>query len=298
VEWTATSNQSWFTLSAESGVTGPEPDTLWVEVDRTTLPLSETSYATLRIADAENDVRTILFRANKVAEPARGFVEIARFPHDPHAFTQGLEWLDGALIEGTGLNGESTLRRVDLETGIAQQSVALGPEVFGEGLTVWNDRILQLTWLAQEAYVWDATTFAPLDTLAYPTQGWGLTHDAERLIMSDGTANLYFRDPDTFTELGRVGVTTGRVPLNRLNELEWIDGLVWANVWLTDYIVRIDPATGLVVDWLDLTGLLPSEYAAAADVLNGIAWDAANERLFVTGKDWPLLFEIEPLPFD
>jgi glutamine cyclotransferase len=300
VSWTAevSALQPWLSLSAGSGMTADETDTLWAQADRTGLPLYRDSFAQVTIRDAGNDTRTLLFRTNHVSEPVRGYAEVARYPHDPTAFTQGLEWHDGALIEGTGLYGRSQLRRVELATGAVLESRELRPEFFGEGVTVWNDTVIQLTWRAHKAFTWSVGALALQDSFSYATEGWGLTHDDARLIMSDGSRRLVFRTPGTFQPIGEVEVTASDTTVANLNELEWIDGYVWANVWLTDYIARIDPATGRVEDWLDLTGLLPAEYDATANVLNGIAYDAASDRLFVTGKEWPLLFEIRPVALD
>lgn len=219
------------------------------------------------------------------------------YPHDAQAFTQGLQYVDGTLYEGTGIEGQSTLRRVDLESGAVEQRVDLPPGVFGEGIAVLGERIYQLTWKDQVAYLWDRATFDLLDTFTYATEGWGLTLDGERLIMSDGSSTLYFRDPATFTETGRVDVTLHGQPIDRLNELEFVDGELFANVWTTDFFVRIDPASGVVTGVVDLSGLLATvPVSAPVDVLNGIAYDAAGGRLFVTGKYWPALFEIELVP--
>ena len=216
--------------------------------------------------------------------------------HDPDAFTQGLVYLDGVLYEGTGLNGQSSLRRVTLETGEVQQIHHLEEQFFGEGIAVFGDRIIQLTWRSQVGFVYDRQSFELLQQFSYPTEGWGLTHDGERLIMSDGTATLYFLDPQTFAALGSVEVRDQR-PVSRLNELEYIDGQIYANVWQTDRIARISPQTGKVTGWINLRNLLlPEDRRQRVDVLNGIAYDAAQQRLFVTGKWWPKLFEIELIP--
>jgi len=216
------------------------------------------------------------------------------YPHDPDAFTQGLVYLDGQLYEGTGLYGASSLRRVDLQTGQVLQRYDLSGEYFGEGIAVLNDKIYQLTWQSQVGFVYDRITFNRLAQFTYPTEGWGLTHDGRRLIMSDGSAKLYFLDPQTLARLGEITVHDGETEIVRLNELEYINGEVWANVWQTDWIARIDPQTGQVLGWIDLSGLLgPEDRTRPVDVLNGIAYDAERGRIFVTGKWWPRLFEIE-----
>ena len=213
------------------------------------------------------------------------------FPHDPAAFTQGLVFVDGTLYEGTGRNGESALRKVELATGSVQQQIKLPAQHFGEGITVMNGKVYQLTWQTHVGFVYDFATFRQLQSFYLPGEGWGITHDGSRLIISDGTANLRFFDPATLKETGRVQVTEDDKPLDRLNELEFINGEVWANVWYTDFIVRIDPATGKVTGKLDLSGL--HQQRTADDVLNGIAWDASSQRLFVTGKLWNTLYEIK-----
>ena len=229
--------------------------------------------------------------------PVYGYRVVNEYPHDSEAFTQGLVYHDGVFYEGTGQYGESTLRRVDPETGEVLQSVALDPEHFGEGIAVLGDRISQLTWETETCFVYDRETFALLETFDYPTEGWGLTTVGDRLIMSDGSSRLVFRDPETFARIGSVDVLhSGGVPLEGLNELEFVDGEVWANVYRTDFIARIDPATGNVVGWIHLTDLLSAEDRAGLEelgVLNGIAYDDATDRTFVTGKNWPKLFEID-----
>ena len=210
------------------------------------------------------------------------------YPHDPGAFTEGLVFQDGMLLESTGLY-PSTVRRVRLEDGVVLQRRELDPVWFGEGLTVFDGRILTLTWR-----IWDLNDLTPAGRFSYSGEGWGLTHDTERLILSDGTSWLRFLDPRTLKETGRVAVTLDGQPLDQLNELEWIDGEVFANVWHTDVIVRINPASGVVTGVIDLAGLMPdrSGLNPTDAVLNGIAWDAGGRRLFVTGKNWPTLFEI------
>lgn len=230
--------------------------------------------------------------------PVWGYRVVAEYPHDPDAYTQGLVMVDGVLYEGTGLEGRSSLRRVDLKTGEVLQSQALDDEHFGEGVAVYGDRIYQLTWQTGTCFVYDRETFELEETFSYETEGWGLTTDGERLIMSDGSSTLVFRDPETFEEVGHVDVRDGGAPVNYLNELEYVNGEVWANVYQTDRIVRIDPESGQVTGWIDLTGLLePEDFPAqGVDVLNGIALDPATGRIFVTGKLWPTLFEIELVP--
>lgn len=226
--------------------------------------------------------------------PVYTYQIVNQYPHDPAAFTQGLVWFDGEFYEGTGLRGESSLRRVNPETGAVEQMISLSANYFGEGIVLWEDQIIQITWQEQTAFVYDRETFEQIGQFSYETEGWGITHDGRRLIMSDGSNTLFFRDPDTFAETGQVQVMDGSVPITRLNELEFIEGEVWANVWQTDHIARINPETGQVTGWLNLTGLRPPETLADSNaVLNGIAYDAENGRLFITGKLWPVLYEIE-----
>jgi glutamine cyclotransferase len=231
--------------------------------------------------------------------PIYGYRIVNAFPHDPNAYTQGLVFRDGVLYEGTGLLGHSTLRKVALETGGVLQYHRLADHFFGEGITIYGDRIIQLTWQSNTGFVYDKGSFERLREFHYPTEGWGLTHDGERLIMSDGTATLHFLDPDSLREIARIDVYDNSGPVVMLNELEYINGEVYANVWLTEHIARIDPQTGRVVGWIDLSGLyeIPDTLQGIA-VLNGIAYDRHSDRLFVTGKLWPRLFEIELVPPD
>jgi glutamine cyclotransferase len=204
---------------------------------------------------------------------------------------------EGLLYEGTGLRGRSTLRLVELNTGEILKLYSLPAQLFGEGVTVFGDKIFQLTWQSQVGFVYDKDSFELLQDFEYPTEGWGITHDGQRLIMSDGTPTLHFLDPETLEEIGRIEVYDQDGPVTSLNELEYIHGIVYANVWKTDRIVMIDPQTGQVTGHIDLTGLLSAEdRVPPVDVLNGIAFDAAGERLFVTGKLWPKIFEIELVP--
>ena len=220
------------------------------------------------------------------------------YPHDRGAFTQGLVYEEGGILyEGTGLRGRSTLRLVELETGDVLRLHSLPIHLFGEGVAVYGDQIFQLTWQSHVGFVYDKDSFELLQEFTYPTEGWGITHDGQRLIMSDGTSTLHFLDPETLEETGQIEVYDQNGPVNRLNELEYIHGEVYANVWKTDRISRIDPHTGRVTGWIDLTGLLTEEdRVEPVDVLNGIAYDADNDRLFVTGKLWPKIFEIELMP--
>lgn len=218
----------------------------------------------------------------------------AVFDHDPKAFTQGLELINNTLYESTGLFGKSSVREVVLENGDILRRHNLERRYFGEGLTVMGDRIYQLTWKAGTCFVYDRDTFEERQRFTYKTQGWGLTHNSTHLIMSDGSNTLYFRDPDSFAVLRSLSVTCRGAPLKMLNELEYINGIIYANVWQTDFIAMINPADGTVVGLADLSGILtPYSGAGTVDVLNGIAYDRKNDRLFVTGKLWPKLFEIE-----
>ncbi|HTP08124.1 MAG TPA: glutaminyl-peptide cyclotransferase [Anaerolineae bacterium] len=222
---------------------------------------------------------------------------MATYPHDRQAFTEGLVIDNGALYEGTGLNGRSELRRVDLNSGQVQQSVPLDQQYFGEGVTTWQDQIIQLTWQSHVGFVYDKGTFKLLKTFNYPSEGWGLTHDDQSLIMSDGTPTIHFLDPVTLQETKRITVTDQGQPIVNLNELEYVHGEILANVWQTDRIVRISPDDGHVIGWIDLSGLLSAaDRQQPVDVLNGIAYDAEHDRLFVTGKLWPKLFEIALVP--
>ncbi len=226
--------------------------------------------------------------------PIYSYRVLYSYPHDPEAFTQGLVFESGELYEGTGIRGASSLRRVELETGLVRQQHLLPRQYFGEGITIFGDRIIQLTWQSRLGFVYDKASFQLVQQFSYPTEGWGITHDGSRLIMSDGTANLYFLEPETFTEVDRIEVHDHQGPVVRLNELEYVRGDVYANVWQTDRIARIDLLTGRVAAWIDLTGLLSiADRRRRVDVLNGIAYDATGDRLFVTGKWWPKLFEIQ-----
>ena len=216
------------------------------------------------------------------------------YPHDQNAFTQGLVFEDGALFEGTGLYGRSTLRRVELETGDILQIHELPAHYFGEGITIYESTIIQLTWKSGVGFIYDKDSFTLLREFDYPTEGWGITHDGEQLIMSDGSSTLHLLEPETLEEVGRIEIYDNDGPVTGLNELEYVQGEIYANVLQTDHIARISPQTGEVVGWIELEGILGSvDRSEPIDVLNGIAYDAINNRLFVTGKLWPKLFEIE-----
>ena len=219
---------------------------------------------------------------------------INSYPHDPAAFTQGLVYHQGVLYESTGLNGQSSLRQVELTTGIVLKKVGVSSEYFAEGLALFNNRLYQLTWQNQKTLVYDFTTFAPLTPFSYSGEGWGLTNNNQSLIMSNGSNQIRFVDPETFQTQRTINVTDQDRPVNQLNELEYIKGEIFANIWLTDRIARIDPATGKVTGWINLAGLLaPEDRTRPVDVLNGIAYDEVGDRLFITGKLWPKLFQIK-----
>ncbi len=229
--------------------------------------------------------------------PVAGYRVVRTYPHDPDAFTQGLVFFDGALYEGTGLNGRSSIRKVKLENGEVLQIAKLDPQYFGEGIAVWDNLVVQLTWRAGRGFVYDRTTFRRMKSFRYEGEGWGLAFDGTRLAMSDGTAYIRFLDPATLRETGRLEVRDGAARIANLNELEFVKGELFANVWQTDRIARISPKTGQVTGWIDLSGLLsPRDAARGVDVLNGIAYDAQTDRLFVTGKLWPWIFEIAITP--
>jgi glutamine cyclotransferase len=221
----------------------------------------------------------------------RGYQLVNSFPHDPNAFTQGLVFHEGSLLESTGKYGQSSLRRVELESGRVVQSHRLSRDLFGEGITVFGERIYQLTWRNGLAIVYDKETFDELGRLRYEGEGWGLTNDGTYLIMSDGSATLRFVDPQDFRVVRRLVVHSRGRRVDRLNELQYVHGEIFANIWYRDHIARISPETGEVTGWIDLRTLWPERRDREA-VLNGIAYDAENDRLFVTGKNWPRLYEI------
>jgi glutamine cyclotransferase len=228
--------------------------------------------------------------------PVQSFRVVHAYPHDPGAFTQGLVWLDGRLWESTGLVGASTIREVDLESGRVLRSVDIPPGLFGEGIVNWGDEILSITWQDGVGFRWDRRSFRQTGRWNYSHEGWGLTQDGRHIILSDGTPTLRFLDPATMREVRRIDVTSAGQPVARLNELEYANGEILANVWMTSRIARIDPASGRVVGWIDLAPLAAEAGANEDNVLNGIAYDAERDRLFVTGKNWPRLYEIDLVP--
>jgi glutamine cyclotransferase len=227
--------------------------------------------------------------------PTYGVTVVHRWPHDANAFTEGLEMHDGIMYEATGLVGQSGFRSYDLSSGNILRRYVLAPPYFGEGITIFRGRLYELTWTTGVGYVYDTATFNRRGSFNYSGEGWGLTHDSVSLIMSDGTSVLRFLDPTTLHVQNALSVTAQGLPVPKLNELEWIKGEIWANVWQTTQIARINPHTGAVNSWLDISSLLPAGADAdSADVANGIAYDSAADRIFVTGKRWPVVFEIKP----
>jgi glutamine cyclotransferase len=223
------------------------------------------------------------------------FMVVNEYPHDPTAFTQGLIIENGVLYEGTGLYGQSTIRRVTLETGNVTKLLSLSDSYFGEGITIFDDRLIQLTWKSRMGFVYNKSSFELLQTFEYPTkEGWGITQNGSALIMSDGTSILYFLDPETFQTIRQMEVFDEK-PMTMLNELEYVNGKIYANIWMANKIAIIDPETGHVTEWIDLTGLNDPE-TNFENVLNGIAYDQRSDRLFVTGKRWSQIYEIELIP--
>ncbi|MCX6140881.1 MAG: glutaminyl-peptide cyclotransferase [Candidatus Kapabacteria bacterium] len=224
---------------------------------------------------------------------SNGFKVLRRYPHDVKAFTQGLEVYDGLFVESTGQNGLSSIRRVEIGSGKVKKVEDLDDAFFGEGATVLKGKIYMLTWLNQMGFVFDAQTLKSVGKFSYAGEGWGLTNDGTRLIMSNGSSILNVIDPNSYRVVRSISVTMNGSPVTRLNELEWVDGEIWANIWQSEQIVRIDPASGRVNGVIDLTGILPdSARDANTDVLNGIAFDSATKAIYVTGKNWPYVFQI------
>jgi len=219
---------------------------------------------------------------------------VKTYPHDTAAFTEGLVFSNGSLYESTGERGSSSLRRVNLENGTVEQEFLLPISYFGEGLTAVNDSLVQLTWQEKIGFIYDKQTFGLLGNFSYSTQGWGLTYNGSELIMSDGTSNLYFLDPVTYQKVGQISVRDGNTSITNINELEYVNGTVYANIWQQQKIAIINPQTGIVKGWIDLTGIYQS--SGTDDVLNGIAFDQQTNSLYVTGKDWPYLYQITITP--
>ena len=235
-------------------------------------------------------------RAPALAPKKYGYRVVNTYPHDPTAFIQGLEFREGALYEGTGQTGRSSLRKVDLRTGKVIQQIPLQPKYFGEGITVLNRQIVQLTWITHIGFIYDQSTFRLLRDFNYPGEGWGLANDGTQIYMSDGTPDIRILDPTTLAESRRVTVRDSGVPVKMLNELEYVRGELYSNVWQTDRIARISLKDGNVIGWIDMTGILSPEERMKVGpdgVMNGIAFDQLGNRLFVTGKLWPKLFEIQ-----
>lgn len=229
----------------------------------------------------------------RAAAEAAGFTVVAVYPHDPKAFTQGLAIAGGQLYEGTGLYGQSTIRKVDLATGRVEKQRPINDMYFGEGIAILDGRLYQLTWQNGVGIVYDLATFTQQRTFQYAGEGWGLTQDGKQLILSDGSSKLRFIDPQTFAVVREIDVRDHGQPVQKLNELEYVDGEIWSNVWYDDRIARISPASGEVLGWVDLSALYPKSVRNSEAVLNGIAYDAQAKRLFVTGKNWPQLYEIK-----
>lgn len=234
-------------------------------------------------------------QALRAALPVQHVTVVKAYPHDTDAFTEGLFWHEGRLFESTGLNGKSSLREVRLADGAVLRRRDLPASVFGEGIVAWGGRLIALEWQSGRGTIWSFPALKPMGSFRYPGEGWGLTHDRQHIIMSDGTPDIRFLDPATLKEVGRITVRAEGRPLRNINELEYVDGEILANIWQTDYIARIDPATGAVKSWIDIRGLLPDSERVwgLTDVANGIAWDPKGRRLFLTGKNWPKLYEVK-----
>ncbi len=251
-------------------------------------------FLSLSVQSCSSNSNNINNNNNDNTTPILSYEIINIFPHDPESFTQGLIWDDGYLYESTGLYSLSSLRKVELKTGKAVKKIPLADNYFAEGITIFDDKIFLLTWKEQTGFVYDRDTFQLLDTFSYPYEGWGIATDGKFLIISDGTSILHFLNPKTLQEIKQIKVHDGLFLVNWINELEYIEGYIYANIWQKDRIAVIKPDTGKVVYWLDLSGILDNvQHSKNVDVLNGIAWDEENNRLFVTGKFWPAIFEIK-----
>jgi glutamine cyclotransferase len=229
------------------------------------------------------------------AAPVYTYKVVARYPHSTNSYTEGLFYRDGLFYESTGLNGHSSIFAIQPETGRPIQQFGLPPKYFGEGIIDWGPNIIGWTWQTHTGFVYDRFSFRILKVFHYEGEGWGMTHNTNELITSDGSSTLRFRNPETFAETRNIVVKDGQIPINQLNELEYIHNEIYANIWHSDRIARISPKDGHIIAWIDLTGILPDDLRANAEsVLNGIAYDAKHDRLFVTGKQWPYVFEIKP----
>jgi glutamine cyclotransferase len=232
--------------------------------------------------------------ASAVAAPVSGYKVIAEFPHSTSSYTEGFFYRDGLFYEGTGLKGRSAVLVIEPATGKVLQRRDLPPELFGEGIVDWSHLIYEWTWQSHICFVYDRFSLRPIKQFTYSGEGWGMTHNTREIITSDGTATLRFRDPETFKEIRHIIVKDGKTPIEQLNELEYVKGEIYANIWHSDRIARISPRNGHVIGWIDLTGLMPeSRRVDGESVLNGIAYDTQHDRLFVTGKQWPAVFEIK-----
>lgn len=246
--------------------------------------------------DTTND--TAVIPSNSIAPPANiNYNIVAAHPHDTSSYTQGLIWQDNTLYEGTGLEGQSKLLKVDLKNGKSTQAISLDPALFGEGITILNNKIYQLTWQNHKVFVYDAKTLKQLKELEWEHDGWGITHNGTDLIISTGESNIYFVDPETFKVRRIIGVSDNNGPVGNLNELEYVDGAIYANIYMSDYIIKIDPGNGHVLGKIDLSGLLAKSGKSVppdqALVLNGIAYDSTKKSMYITGKKWPLLYEMK-----
>lgn len=242
----------------------------------------------------QNPIARFLVFYSDVVPKIYGYKVITSYAHDKHAFTQGLFYDKGLLYESTGQESESSLREVEIATGKVLRQLNLESSLFGEGITLCKDRIFQVTWRSKVGFVYEKETFRQINKVYYPTEGWGLTTIGDKIVMSDGTNILYFYEPELFTVVSKIEIYDNEKKVDSLNELEYIDGEIWANIWMTDRIARIDPASGKVIAYIDLHGLLSdADRRADAEVLNGIAYDKDSKRVFVTGKRWPKLFEIK-----
>lgn len=260
-------------------------------------PTGRLVYKITTYKDTLSDSRSGEFMVMAPPPVLYGHTVVKVYPHDANAYTQGLLWHDGHLYESTGLEGQSSLRKVDLQRGTSIQKIDLDEHFFGEGLALLNGKLYQLTWQNNKGFVYDLKTFEKLDEFDYNGEGWGLTSDGRHLYMSDGSENIYVLDPETFKRLRTLQVCTDNSLINYVNEMEWIEGEIWANVYTTNTIIRIDPQTGAITGVIDMSGLLQeSDITPTTDVLNGIAYDEKTKRIFVTGKNWNKLFEIKVHP--